>query len=99
MTIPFESLHPYETNRDCSWVYDNGSANFALHFSLLDVEKNFDYVRILDGNGTELISYTGTIRRGVTTPCITTNSVKVVLDTDPAVVGQGFIVDAVVACP
>jgi bacillolysin len=99
VTIPFESLHPYETNRDCSWVYDNGTANFALHFSLLDVEKNFDYVRILDGNGTELISYTGTFHRGVTTPCIGTSSVKVVLDTDPAVVGQGFIVDAVVACP
>lgn len=98
VTIPFESLHPYE-NRDCSWTYDNGTANFALHFSLLDVEKNFDYVRILDGNGVELAAYTGNVRRGVTTPCITTSSVKVVLDADPAVVAQGFIVDAAVACP
>jgi hypothetical protein len=58
-----------------------------------------NYIRILDGNGTELINYTGTFRRGVTTPCISTSSVKVVLDADPAVVAQGFIVDAAVACP
>lgn len=96
-TIPFESLHPYE-NRDCTWTYDNGTGNFALHFSLLDVEKNFDYVRIIDANGVELAAYTGRLARGVTTPCITTSVVNVMLDADPAVVDEGFIVDAAVPC-
>lgn len=97
-TIPFESLHPYENNRDCTWTYDNGTGSFALHFSLLDVEKNFDYVRILDANGNELATYTGRFPRGVTTPCISTSVVNVMLDTDQSVVDEGFIVDAVAPC-
>jgi len=97
-TIPFESEHPYRNSIDCTWTYDHGSAGFTLHFSLLDVEKNFDYVIVTDGNGTELIRYTGTFRRGVTTPCIGTNVANVRLDTDGSVVGQGFIVDDAVAC-
>jgi bacillolysin len=96
--IPFESPHPYGNNGDCTWTYDNGSAGFKFHFSLLDTEKNFDYVIVYDGNGTELIRYTGLDRNGATSPCITTQTGSVRLLTDPAVTAQGFIVDAVVAC-
>ncbi len=97
-TIPFESDHPYTNNRDCPWNYDNGSPGYALHFSLLDVEKDFDFVIVTDANGTEVARYTGIFRRGVTTPCITTSVANVRLVTDGSVVGLGFIVDAAVAC-
>ncbi|MEV0289122.1 M4 family metallopeptidase [Kribbella sp. NPDC050820] len=96
--IPFESPHPYGNNGDCTWTYDNGTAGFAFHFSLLDTEKDFDFVTVLDGNGNELISYTGLFRRGATSPCIDTPTGSVRLTTDGSVVAQGFIVDAVVAC-
>ena len=97
-TIPFESDHPYANNQDCTWTYDNGSSGFALHFSVLDVEESFDFVTVTDGNGAQVAQYTGTFRRGVTTPCIGTNAANVRLETDGSVVGDGFIVEAVVPC-
>ncbi|MGW1339993.1 M4 family metallopeptidase [Kribbella sp. NPDC002412] len=96
--IPFESPHPYGNNGDCTWTYDNGTAGFAFHFSLLDTEKDFDYVIVYDGNGNELARYTGLDRNGATSPCISTSTGSVRLLTDPAVTAQGFIVDAVEAC-
>jgi bacillolysin len=97
-TIPFESPHPYGNNGDCTWTYDNGTPGFAFHFSLLDTEKDFDYVHVKDGNGTVLATYTGLSRRGATSPCITTSTGSVQLTSDASVVAQGFIVDAVVPC-
>jgi len=96
--IPFESPHPYGNNADCTWTYNNGTAGFAFHFSLLDTEKDFDYVIVSDGNGNTLATYTGLHRRGATSPCITTPTGSVRLTSDGGVVAQGFIVDAVVPC-
>jgi Zn-dependent metalloprotease len=96
--IPFESPHPYGNNADCTWTYDNGTGGFAFHFSLLDTEKDFDYVIVSDGNGNTLATYTGLHRRGATSPCISTPTGSVRLTSDGGVVAQGFIVDAVVAC-
>jgi bacillolysin len=96
--IPFESPHPYGNNGDCTWTYDNGTGGFAFHFSLLDTEKDFDYVIVYDGEGNELARYTGLHRRGATSPCISTPTGSVRLTTDGSVVAQGFIVDAVVPC-
>jgi Zn-dependent metalloprotease len=97
-TIPFESPHPYGNNGDCTWTYDNGTGGFAFHFSLLDTEQDFDFVTVRDGNGTVLATYTGTFRRGATSPCITTPTGSVQLTSDSSVVAQGFIVDAAVPC-
>jgi hypothetical protein len=52
----------------------------------------------MDADGAEIASYTGTFRRGVTTPCITTSVANVRLDTDGSIVGEGFVVDAAVPC-
>ena len=64
-TIPFESPHPYGNNGDCTWTYDNGTAGFAFHFSLLDTEEDFDYV-LVSRTATATCSsrYTGLFRRG-----------------------------------
>jgi hypothetical protein len=97
-TIPFGSPHPYGNNADCTWVYDNGSGGFAFHFSLLDTEKNFDYVTVSDANGNVLATYTGTFHHPVTSPCISTPTGSVRLTSDSGVTAQGFTVDAVVAC-
>jgi Zn-dependent metalloprotease len=97
-TIPFESPHPYGNNGDCTWTYDNGAPGFAFHFSLLDTEKDFDYVHVYDADGNELGTYTGTHKRGLTTPCIPTSTGSVRLTTDGGVTAQGFTVDAVEPC-
>ncbi|MEV0797291.1 M4 family metallopeptidase [Kribbella sp. NPDC050281] len=96
--VPFGTPHPYGNNGDCMWVYDNGSGGFAFHFSLLDTEKDFDFVTVSDASGNVLATYTGTSRRAVTSPCISTPTGSVHFTSDAAVTAQGFTVDAVVAC-
>jgi Zn-dependent metalloprotease len=97
--VPFESPHPYGNNGDCTWTYDNGTAGFSFHFTLLDTEKNYDYVYVKDGTGNVLATYTGTKHgRGFDSPCIQTPTGSVQLVTDPAVTAQGFTVDAVNPC-
>jgi bacillolysin len=97
-TVPFESPHPYGNLGDCTWTYDNGTAGFSFHFSLLDTEAGYDYVYVKDADGNILATYDGTYRRGVDSPCITTSTGSVQLVSDPAVTAQGFIVDAVNPC-
>jgi Zn-dependent metalloprotease len=97
-TIPFESPHPYGNMGDCTWTYDNGTAGFAFHFSLLNTEAGYDYVYVKDANGTVLATYDGDHPNGETSPCITTSTGSVQLVTDQAVTAPGFIVDAVEPC-
>ena len=97
--LPIESPHPYGNMGDCTWTYDNGTAGFSFHFTLLDVEKNFDYVYVKDGNGTILATYTGTKHGpGFDGPCISTSTGSIQLTSDQSVTGQGFTVDAVNPC-
>ncbi len=97
-SIPFESPHPYGNNGDCTWTFDNGTAGFAFHFDQLETEAGYDYVIVYDGNGKELARYDGPHPLGQTSPCISTQVGSVRLITDPAVVDQGFHVDAVQDC-
>lgn len=94
-TVPFESAHPYANNTNCTWTYTNATPNFTFHFDLLDVEKNYDYIDIIDGNGTVLATLTGAYRNGYTSPLITTTVGKVRLRIDGSVTKQGFRVDAI----
>jgi bacillolysin len=97
-SIPFESPHPYGNNGDCTWIYDNGTGGFAFHFSLLDTEKDFDFVTVRDGDGNVLATYTGLVHHPISSPCISTSTGSVQLTSDSSVTAQGFIVDAVEPC-
>lgn len=97
-SLPIESPHPYGNNGNCTWTYDNGTAGFSFHFSLLDTEAGYDYVYVRDANGTLLATYDGRYRRGATSPCITTATGSIQLVSDASVTGQGFTVDAVEPC-
>lgn len=96
-SVPFESAHPYSNNMNCTWTYTNATSNFRFHFSLLDVERNYDYIDIIDGNGNVLATLTGAYRSGYTSPVITTSVGKVRLRTDASVTKQGFKVDQILA--
>ena len=83
---------------DCTWTFDNGSAGFSFHFTLLDLEEGYDYLYLRDANGNLLETYNGTARGEFDSVCIPTATASLQLVTDPAVVGQGFTVDSVNAC-
>ncbi len=97
-TLPIESPHPYGNNGDCTWVYDNGTGGYQLHFTLLDLEEDYDYLYVKDGNGAAIATYTGTSAGEFDSPCITTPTASVQLVTDPAVTGQGFTISSVNPC-
>jgi bacillolysin len=98
-TIPFGTAPgPYGNQGDCTWTYNNGSPNFRFHFSVLNTEKDFDYVYVKDASGTVLATYTGVYRRGATSPCISTSTGSVQLVSDPGVTAPGFTVDSVEPC-
>ena len=97
--LPFGSPHPYGNNAGCTWTYDNGTAGFAFHFSLMDTEKDYDYVHVQDAAGNTLATYTGLKRgQGFYGPCIPTSTGSVSLTSDTGVVAAGFTVDAVRPC-
>jgi hypothetical protein len=64
----------------------------------MDLEADYDYLYLRDGNGQLLETYTGTALTEFDSPCITTPTASVQLVTDPAVTGQGFTIDAVKPC-
>ena len=96
--LPFGSPHPYGNGADCRWTYDNGEGSFRFHFSLLDVEEDFDYVYVKNENGKLLKTYTGTFENGATSPCIATPKGIIDLVSDAGFTSQGFTVDAVRPC-
>ena len=57
--IPFQSANPYGNLIDCTWTYNNGSPDFSLHFSVGELELNYDYLYIYDGNDNLLETLTG----------------------------------------
>jgi hypothetical protein len=95
-TLPFGSAHPYANNTTCTWTYNAGAGGFRFHFSLLDVERNYDYVDILDANGVVLETITGPKRGGYTSVVVPTSVGKVRLHTDGSITKQGFTVDSIV---
>ncbi|HET6626761.1 MAG TPA: M4 family metallopeptidase [Nocardioidaceae bacterium] len=97
-SLPIESNHPYSHNVDCTWTYDNGAAGFSFHFTLLDMEEDYDYVYVKDADGTILDTYTGTANGEFDSSCIPTSTGSVQMVTDPAVKGAGFTVDSVTPC-
>ena len=98
-----ESDHPYACSMDETWTYVHNEEADELHITFSDdteVESNYDYIYILDGNGEQVGQYTGTALAGQTVTVIG-NSFSIRLTTDGSVVRQGFTVtnvEAVVYC-
>lgn len=92
---PIESAHPYTNNFSRTWnVEFAGATQLRLHFTRIDTERNYDFVRILDSTGRMLHEYTGA-STDVTTPAIRASSVQVQLTSDASVTGWGFAIDRI----
>jgi hypothetical protein len=88
-----ESPHPYPNDYDQTWTISQaGAGKIRVHFTQLDVESNWDYVYIYDGNNNLITTYTGSYR-DLWTDWVTGDTIKVRLVSDYSVTGYGFTID------
>jgi hypothetical protein len=88
-----ESPHPYPNDYDQTWTISQaGAGQIRVHFTQLDVESNWDYVYIYDGNNNLITTYTGSYRN-LWTDNVTGDTVRVRLVSDYSVTGYGFTID------
>ncbi len=93
-----DSAHPYEASTDKTWLIpaaDSEAGAVRLHFSRIDVEKDVDWVIIMDVSDNEMQRFTGTYPDGVWTDPVPGSFVKVRLLTDKSVQMSGFSADEV----
>ena len=89
-----ESPHPYPNDYDQTWTISQaGAGKIKVHFTQLDVESNWDYVYIYDGNNNLITTYTGSYR-DMWTDWVTGDTIKVRLVSDYSVTGYGFTIDS-----
>lgn len=95
-SITLESSHPYSNNYDNTWTISaEGATQIRVHFSAIDVERNYDYVYVYDYNNNQLHKLTGTYSSGGWTAWSYGESIKIRLDTDYSVTDWGFAIDQV----
>lgn len=92
-----QSDHDYTNNFDYTWtIQEAGASNIRAHFDTIDVERGYDFVRVLDGNDRVVATYTGA-STDVTTPDVPGDTIRIQLVTDYSVVRWGFSIDYVEA--
>ncbi len=93
-----ESPHPYTNSLTQTWdvsLFSGGATRARIHFATIDVERNYDFVEVLDrDSGAVLDRWTGRTT-DVTTREYATGNLQVRLRTDRSVTGYGFRVDRV----
>ena len=86
----FQSDHPYGHNENITWeVSSPGAASITLNFSQMDMERNYDYVYVKDGNDNVLATYTGKYSQNISIT-VSGDVARVNLVSDASVAKQGF---------
>lgn len=87
------SDHPYVNHTNHTWtVREGGASRIRVHLASIDVERGYDFVRILDGDDNLVHEYTGKAT-DVTSPAVAGDTIKVQLVSDYSVTAWGFEVD------
>lgn len=95
MQIPrlVESPHPYPNDLDQTWtIHEAGARMMRVHFSLLDTERGYDFVRVLDRDDNVINSYSGE-GADITSGVVPGDTVKIQLVSDGSINKGGFRVD------
>ena len=89
-----ESPHPYANNANLTYnvTAPSNAAQIRLHFSSLDLETNYDYVRVKDAQGNEVNSYTGDYT-DTWSSWMDGHQAQIVLTSDLSKMGDGFVCD------
>jgi subtilisin-like proprotein convertase family protein len=93
-----ESAHPYTNRLNSVWdlrPYTGAATRARIHFTSIDVERNYDFVEVIDANSGALLDrFTGQLS-DLTTREYDTAALQVRLRTDASVVRYGFRADRV----
>jgi len=94
LSTPVETPHNYANNWTNSIYYQKtGAQQVAVHFSTFDFESNYDYVYILDKNGTQQAAYTGT--KSAFWAIVDGDKITIKTVTDYSVTKYGYVIDQV----
>ncbi len=87
-----QSSHPYTTQLDKEWLVEApaNARELRLHFESIDVEEDYDWLRLSTTGGVELTSWTGDWAEVVSEP-LPYRSIVVNLETDYSVTDWGFV--------
>lgn len=97
--LGLESDHSYANDFDYTWtIHEAGASNIRVHFASIDVERGYDFVRVLDASDRVIATYTGA-QSDVLTPDIPGDTARVQLVTDYSVTRWGFAIDYYEATP
>lgn len=95
--INIASPSPYPLSYEESWQIKHPGAKFIkIFFKQFEVEKNYDFLRIYDGNGTLIDVMTGSHYSGIWSAVIPGESATLTLTTDKMISKKGFIASAYV---
>ncbi|MGE5718102.1 MAG: Ig-like domain-containing protein, partial [Acidobacteriota bacterium] len=87
------SAHPYANRSDATWTFTQpgNPSSIDVTFGRANVESGFDYIYVMDKNGTNVDGspFTGTSLAG-TTKTLTGDTVEIRLTSDWSVTGFGF---------
>jgi hypothetical protein len=90
-----ETVHNLPNNVSTTWVVTYYQASqIQVHFAQIQMETNYDYVKIYDANDNLIASYTGT-QSNVWTPIVVGNTLKIKTTTDTSVQSWGYKTDNV----
>ncbi len=94
-----QSPHPYPNNLDELYYLaaPEGAQAFEIHFAWVDLEANYDYLYVLDGDGDVVETLTGF--RNDFTVYVEGHQAMLRLVTDYSVRRDGFVVDALIYDP
>lgn len=88
-----ESPHPYTNDFTQTWrVQETGATSVRAHFARLDLERGYDFVRILDGNDQVVATYTGQ-QADFTSAVVQGDVLQIQMSTDYSVTRDGFVID------
>ena len=101
-TVLAESAHPYASDFNDTWLVSNADVEAGgtrAHFSRIELEKDVDWLIIMDGKDAEMQRFTGSFPDGVWTEAIPGSLVKLRLISDGSVQQWGFTLDELKAVP
>jgi hypothetical protein len=91
-----ESVHNYANNFDYTWTITKaGATSIRVHFTKIDVERNYDYVYVYDYAGAQLHKLTGLYSSGGWSAYSYGDTIRVRLTTDYSVTRWGFKIDQI----
>jgi hypothetical protein len=95
-----ESAHPYSSLTDQLWTINNpdlSAMGSLIHFYLIEVETNYDYIYVRDGSGNVVQTLTGDYPSGLWSSTVPGSVVQVRLTTDSSIEKWGFMVDQIIS--